>query len=245
LPFPSVIDWSSSPEPARSILCFCDSRWNRKRSYHYTTGRGTGRRFGHADRPSFPLGVRPLHNVLLERLGVPEYQHLTQDELLHLAEEREQLTDEARGALETELSQRRLCASDINAYRLQREAADTADKLKRAVRSYLPHVGLGKRFFGKANRQRDPGGLFEQYDATLWFAVLWFPVFPIATYTVHRDLERWLGMLVASDPVPIERHSRNWEQILLTWAKAAAVLVALRLAFLLQLRHPEWLRHLP
>jgi hypothetical protein len=31
-----------------------------------------------------------------------EYQHLTADELLHLAEDREQLTDEARLALEAD-----------------------------------------------------------------------------------------------------------------------------------------------
>jgi hypothetical protein len=174
-----------------------------------------------------------------------EYQHLTADELLHLAEEREQLTDEARLALDGELSRRRLSSSDISSYRIQREAVEKAEKLKRATPSYIHSVGLGKKFLGKANRHQDPEKLFEQYDTTLWFVVLWFPVFPIATYTVRRDLERWLGMLVASDPVAIERHPRNWEQIPLTWVKAAAVLLALRLTFLLLLHHPEWLRHLP
>jgi len=104
---------------------------------------------------------------------------------------------------------------------------------------------LGKKFFGKTNRHGNPETLFEQYDTTLWFVVLWFPFFPIATYTVRTDLERWLGMLVDSDPVAIERHARNWEQILLTWVKAVLVVLALRLTFLLLLRHPEWLRHLP
>src|SRR5579863_2457600 len=42
-----------------------------------------------------------------------------------------------------------------------------------------------------------------------------------------------------------ERHPRNWEQILLTWVKAAAVLLAIRPTFLLLLRQPEWLTHLP
>jgi hypothetical protein len=176
---------------------------------------------------------------------VLEYQHLTHDELLHLAEEKDQLTDDARLALEGELNRRRLSSFDVGSYRLECEAADKADKLKRAAPSYIRNVGLGKKFFGKTNRHRDTERLFEQYDTTLWFAVLWFPVFPIATYTVHRDLERWLGMLVASDLVPIERHPRNWEQILLTWVKAAAFLLALRLTFLLLLHHPEWLRHLP
>lgn len=175
---------------------------------------------------------------------MPDYQHLTQGELLHLAEERAELTDDARLALDEELHRRALSQSDLDSYRLQREAADKADKLKRATPTYIHNVGLGKRFFGKANRHRDPEKLFEQYDTTLWFVVFWFPVFPIATFTVRRNLERWLGFTVGSEAVAIERHPRNWEQILLTWVKAASVLLALRLTFLLLLRHPEWLRHL-
>jgi len=174
-----------------------------------------------------------------------EYQHLTSDELLHLAEDREQLSDEARSALDAELGRRKLSPPDIESYRLQRESVEQADHLKRAVRGYIPNVGLGKKFLGKANRHRDTSGLFEQYDATLWFVVLWFPVFPIATYTVRRDLERWWGGVSTSDEIAIQRHPRNWEQVLLTWVKAASVLLALRLTFLLLLRHPEWLRHLP
>jgi hypothetical protein len=174
-----------------------------------------------------------------------EYQHLTADELLHLAEGREQLTDEARLALEAELSRRNLSPPDIESYRQQRESTEKDDKLKRGVRGYIPEVGLGKKFLGKTNRHRDPSGLFEQYDTTFWFVVLWFPVFPIAAFTVRRDLERWLGLTVASGEIALDRHPRNWEQILLTWVKAGSVLLALRLTFLSLLRHPEWLRHLP
>ena len=180
-----------------------------------------------------------------EEEHVAEYQHLTEDELLHVAEDREQLTDDARLALDAELSRRRLAPSDIDAYRTEREAADKAEKLKRVVRFYIHRVGLGKKFLGETKRHRDPSGLFEHYDTTLWFVILWFPIFPIATYTVRRDLERWWGGVSASDEIALEYHPRNWEQILLTWVKAASVLLALRLIFLLLLRHPEWQRHLP
>ncbi|HSY92898.1 MAG TPA: hypothetical protein VK812_16105 [Candidatus Binatus sp.] len=175
---------------------------------------------------------------------MPAYERLTHDELLHLAEEKEQLTEEARVALEVEIKRRRLSPSDLEAYKLQCLAADEADKLKRATPDLILSGGFGKKFLGKANRHRDPTGSFEQYDTTLWFVVLWFPVFPIATFTVRRELERWLGMLVASDAVALDRHPRNWEQILLTWVKGASVVVALRLTFLLLLRHPEWLKHI-
>jgi hypothetical protein len=87
-------------------------------------------------------------------------------------------------------------------------------------------------------------GVFEHYNTTLWFVILWVPIFPIATYTVRRELEPWWGGVSASDEIA-QRHPRNWEQILLTWVKASLTLFALRLTFLLLLRHPEWLRHLP
>jgi hypothetical protein len=174
---------------------------------------------------------------------MPDYHQLTADELLQLAEEREQLTQEARLALDGELNRRKLSPSDIDSYRVQREEGDKADLLKRAVPRSVPRVGLGKKFLGKTNRRREASGLSEEYETTLWFVVLWFPIFPIATFTVKRELERWLGLTVASSEVAIQRHPRNWEQILLTWVKAALVVLALRFTFQLLLRHPEWLRH--
>ena len=173
-----------------------------------------------------------------------EYQHLTNDELLHLADEREQLTDEARLALDAELSRRRLSTSDLDSFKQQCAAEEEADKLRRAAPQLMAHGSFGKKLFGKAQRRRDPSGLFELYESTLWFVVLWFPVFPIATFTVRRDLERWLGMVVASEPIALERHRRNWEQILLTWVKASAVLLGLRFAYLFVISHPELLRRL-
>jgi hypothetical protein len=171
---------------------------------------------------------------------VPEYQHLTNDEILHLAEERGQLTEDARLMLEGELHRRKLWSSDIESYSVQRKEVENSEKLKRAVRPYVPNIGLGKRFLGKVNRYRDPSGTFERYDTTLWFVALWFPIFPIATYTVRRDLERWSGLILASNPIAIECHSRNWEQILLTWIKAVLVLWVI----VLLLRHPWWPEYL-
>ena len=158
---------------------------------------------------------------------MPEYQHLTDDEILHLAENRDQLTEDARLVLDGELHRRKLSSSDIDSYRTERVAAEEAEKLKRLTRFYIHRVGLGKKFLGKTNRRRDPSGDFEHYDTTLWFVALWFPIFPIATYTIRRDLERWWGGVSASDEIPLERHPRNWEQILLTWIKTVLLLFAL------------------
>lgn len=146
-----------------------------------------------------------------------QYHHLTDDELLHIAEDRAHLTDEARIALDSELSQSKLRSSYIHTYRVLREEAENADELERARPTYSFRSGLAKRFMGKANRRRDPGGSFEEYESTLWFAILFFPVFPIGTFTVRREFERWLGISWPGSEVAIERHPRDWNQILITW----------------------------
>lgn len=173
-----------------------------------------------------------------------QYQHLTEDELLRVADEKDLLTDEARLALESELTRRNLSTSEVNAYKRQCDDDNEADKLRRARRQVVPNLGLGKKFLGKTNRRRDPSDLFELSESTLWFVVLWFPVYPFATYTVRRDLERWLGMVFTSSEIALDHHPRNWGMILLTWVKASAFILALRLMFLLVLHHPEWVKRL-
>jgi hypothetical protein len=173
---------------------------------------------------------------------VPDYRHLTDDELLHIAEQRDQLTDDAQFALNAELSSRKLSSGDIDTYRTGREDAEKADELRRARTSY--HYNRGwKKFLGKTNRRRDESGTFEEYESTLWFVVWLFPVFPIGTFTVRRNIKRRFGLEWKGSEVALERHPRDWNQILLTLVKAFLVLLTLRLFFLLG-RHPEWLKHI-
>lgn len=174
---------------------------------------------------------------------MPDYQQRTDDELLHLGEERDQLTEDAQLALDGELHRRKLSLTDVSSYKTERLAAENSENLKRLTRFYVHSVGLGMKFLGKTNRQPDPGGTFEKYDTTLWFVALWLPLFPVATYTVRRDFERWWGGKATLAETPMERHPRNWEQILLTWVKASALLLALRLIFGFVERHPDLLRH--
>lgn len=158
-----------------------------------------------------------------------DYQGLTYDELLHLVEQKGQLTDEARVALEAELGRRRVSSSDVEGYKSETVAADKADDLQRARPQIVLHLGLGKVFFGKANRRPDRRGhgRFELCESTLWFVVLGFPVYPIATYTVRRLIEKSFGIKTTSFKATLERHPRNWEQILLTWVEAMAILLGI------------------
>jgi hypothetical protein len=175
---------------------------------------------------------------------IPEYQYLTTDEILRIASQKEQLTDEARMALETELTRRKLSDGEVQSYKEEYLAAERVEKVRAANRitgsSWFSQRGVGFKFLGKSNGRRDPSGRVEEYESTQWFIIFWFPVYPVATFTVRRTLSRWLGIVPKSQPHTIQRHPRNWEQILTTWIKAALILWAI----LLLLRHPEWLVHL-
>lgn len=179
---------------------------------------------------------------------MPEYQNLTDDEVLQIATEREQLTDDARIVLDSELARRKLSIKDVQSQRIAYERADKLEKARTQHRilnrGSVGSSGVGIKFLGKRNIRRDPSGESEEYVATRWFVVLWIPIFPIATFTVRRSLSRWMGLTLKSDPEIIERHSRDWEQILLTWVKAATVLFVLRVAYLFLEFHPELLRRL-
>jgi len=168
---------------------------------------------------------------------VPEYQTLTDDEVLQLAAERDELTADAQLVLDSELARRRLSIEDVHSHKI---AYDHSKKLEQARtqrmilrRGARDQSGIGFRFLGKRNVRRDPSDQFEECDSPRWFTVLWIPVFPIGTFTVRRTIRRWMGIRFKSDPQIITRHPRNWEQILLTWGETAAVLLALGLAYLL------------
>jgi len=177
---------------------------------------------------------------------VPEYLNLTDDEVLQLAVELGELTDDARLALDSELSRRKLSVKDIQSHKIAYEHAQKLEQARtqRRIlnRGSYNNSGIGFGFRGKRNVHRDPSGQSEQYDSTRWFVVFWIPIFPIATFTVRRTITRPMGINFKSDPQIVARHPRDWEHILRTWVKTAAILLALRLLYLFLEYHPEWLR---
>lgn len=163
---------------------------------------------------------------------MPEYQHLTNEELLHLAEQRRELTEEAVLSLDAELSKRKISAADIQSYRAEFAAAKEADSLQIGTLGVVHTFGAGRKLFGKSNRIVDSLTGFETYDTTLWFLLFWFPIFPVATYTIRREIQPWWNIFSPDEFTVLQRHPRNWEQILLTWIKAVGVLIVLRLIML-------------
>jgi hypothetical protein len=62
---------------------------------------------------------------------MPEYQLLTDDELLHLAEQRDELTDAAQQALDTELRNRHIAITDLQSYRAETAAVKKGEYRRR------------------------------------------------------------------------------------------------------------------
>lgn len=177
---------------------------------------------------------------------MPDYQNLTDDEVLQLASESEQLTEDARTVLDSELTRRKLSIRDIRSHKIAYEHAQTIEKARRQQRmlsrgSY-DRYGIGFGFRGKTKLRRDLSGQSEEYNSTRWFTVFWIPVFPVATFIVRRTISRWMGIPYRSEPQIISRHPRDWEQILLTSVKTAAFLLALRLGWLYLIHHADFLR---
>lgn len=158
---------------------------------------------------------------------MPDYRHLTRDELLRLAHENADLTDEARLLLDAEFARRGLSNDDLRSFEDDQAAATTASQ--KEVRE-VSIRGIGKRLMGRTNYSHDPGLRIEEFDATLWVVLFWIPVVPLATYRIRRTFRRWWHICASDRYRVLERLPRNWEQILGTWIKAIAVLLLIRLA---------------
>jgi hypothetical protein len=156
---------------------------------------------------------------------MPDYQNLSRDELLNLTQSRDQLTDEARFALDAELASRQVNVEEVRSYARETVAQERA-KERRMERSKFSHQGRNKRFLGKKNRHHDPKRRIEEFDTTLWF-MLGIPLVPLASYRIRRRFRRWWTLCPSTKLHILETRPRDWEQILLTWGKNAAVLVAL------------------
>jgi hypothetical protein len=158
-----------------------------------------------------------------------EYQKLNRDELMRLALERDQLTEEAQLALDAEIGSRRITSADLVSFRSESLVAQAEEDRK--IGGISTSARIGKKFFGRKNLSHDPRLRVEEFDTTLWFFAFWFPVFPIGTYRIRRLYRRRLSFCTSDEFHVLQKyHERDWEQILLTWVKAMLILLLIRFA---------------
>jgi hypothetical protein len=149
-----------------------------------------------------------------------KYENLTNEELLRIAADREELVEEAAAALDVELQKRGLRQGQAQKFRrnLQRiEARDTVGRLGLSFR------GIGKQFLGASNYLADNVNQFEEFDSTLWGFVLYLPIFPLSTVRIRRRLrgKSFFWSFGATDFTTMELRGPNFGQIALTYVGAA------------------------
>jgi hypothetical protein len=210
-----------------------------------------------ADARGFNLGCHPERSEAESRdLGVPascllppvscfgmptvfdpaSYEQMSDGALLRIAMERDELTPDARAALEAQLAKRGLKQHDVAQFADTYRAEVAEDEKGSPSRAWGFGTGfdrwpvwpstsgtIGTVFYGRRDLKEMNNR--QQYQATRWFCVLWIPLIPLGTYIVHRTTTTWLGLF--DDVRRIRKVPLDWEQVFKTWAVAALVVAGL------------------
>jgi hypothetical protein len=152
-----------------------------------------------------------------------EYQSKTDEELLRLAAQTDQLIAEADIALRNELAKRRIDGKDrLEAFRKQ-EQQNRIEAEKNPGKLFLIHpYGIGRKRFGKAECVYDSQTKTERFKTTIFVVLFWLPLIPTGTYLVARRRE-----FLSNQITVLEKLSLDWEQILKVWVVAAGIVFAL------------------
>jgi hypothetical protein len=154
---------------------------------------------------------------------IKEYEAKTDDELLQLALDSEQLTPEAITALNNELAKRRISGPErLNVHRLEREHSE-AERKKNPGSLFVFHpYGIGRKRFGKADYEYSSETGMERFRTTVFIVLFWLPLLPSGTYLVERRKE-----FLSTEMTVLERVPLDWEQVLKVWIVVAGSLLCL------------------
>jgi len=154
-----------------------------------------------------------------------EYAGKSNDDLLRLAWAPQHLVDDARIALQTEMSRRGLKATDIDTARFEQEKHEEQQERQAANRLIGLHWrGVGTARFCKWDRTYDPVSQNEEFTTTIFFMVGWVPLIPLGTWRVRRRK----GLFRKAQT--LEKLPFNWSQVLWVWMLTLIAILALILA---------------
>lgn len=151
-----------------------------------------------------------------------EYRSKTDEELLRLAADQQQLTPEANAVLNDEFARRRINDSELKAFRDEEEQQKQEQNRNPGKLFVLHAYGIGRKRFGKAERIYDPETRMERFKTTVFVVLFWLPVIPTGTFLVERK-----RAFFSNDMTVLERLPLDWEQVLRVWVVASAVLLVL------------------
>jgi hypothetical protein len=149
----------------------------------------------------------------------------TDEELLRLALERDQLTADANLALSSELSRRGLNSEEkLREFRAGGESRRKA--LDRDIgRLFLTWNGFGRSRFWKCERRAASDAGLEEFTTTVFVVVLWVPLVPIGTFRVRGRTGFFSGPVHVLERLPL-----NWAQVVKVWAATLSIFFALAIA---------------
>jgi len=151
-----------------------------------------------------------------------EYQSKTDDELLRLALDSEQLTPEARAALNDELARRRIDKNEQLQAFIEQEEQCIEEQRRNPGNLFVFHpYGVGRDRFGKAGRIYSPETGKERFKTTVFVVLLWLPLIPTGTFIVERKRSFFARQVTVLERLPLD-----WEQVLKVWVVAFAILLA-------------------
>ncbi|HXZ27603.1 MAG TPA: hypothetical protein VEG08_06335 [Terriglobales bacterium] len=150
------------------------------------------------------------------------YRNKPNEELLRLALTPEELTQDASVALADELARRGINRqADLEAARREEEKRKAEEERNLGMLGFLPHLGVGRMRFGRANRTQDPQTGRERFKTTIFIVLFWFPLIPTATYLVERKRGSPDALTV------VEKLPLDWEQVLTVWVVGAGSILAI------------------
>jgi hypothetical protein len=151
-----------------------------------------------------------------------EYAGKSNDDLLRLAWAPQDLVDDAKIALHTELSRRGLKADDIDTAQFEQEKHEEEQERKAANQLLQAQWrGIGFKRFCKWDRTCDPESRTEEFTTTRFFVLFQLPLIPLGTYRVRRKK----GLF--QKPEILEKLPLNWTQVLWVWMLSLLAILAL------------------
>jgi len=151
---------------------------------------------------------------------VKSYEGKSDEELLRLRLDSEELTAEASAALMGELAKRGIGRDRIKAFR-DLEAKRKEELSRNPGNLFFTfRLGVGRWHFGKADRVYDSTTGIEQFRTTVFIVLLFFPAIPTGSYLVEKRRGFLSGKLRIIEKLPLD-----WKQVLKVWVVAALALL--------------------
>lgn len=135
---------------------------------------------------------------------IETYSRMSDDQLLNIARESEQLRPEALEALKSEMRSRRVKPDHVEEYRQHIQSAEPPSEPALTTAS---RRGIGTALYGKRDFKAD-----GSYLTTKWIVAFWIPIIPLCSYRV-RERSTGSGLWAPSVHKVLEKGRPNPKQV--------------------------------